>query len=218
MIAWFRIFKKKIRKMDVFKVCLAASVLIHGIAYGSYYISNLPKFESDDTVYEAKNFKAANVDVDFIDLPPPGLLGSDSNPAPVKKEEWIEGTSKNAPDAKNTDVDINRMSGTGTDPDGYLSADLGDRGPVPIVDFDLNRYFPPAARSANITRKTVLVRVQINEDGSVQSYKIITPPAGYGFDVAAIKVIKKIRFKPGYTGGRPVKMFMNLPITFVLED
>ena len=115
-------------------------------------------------------------------------------------------------------MNINRISGDGTDPDGYLSSAFGDRPPVPIIDFDLNRYFPSEARSANITRKTVLVRLQVNEDGSMKSMRIVSPPAGFGFDEAALTVVKKIRFKPGVVSGRPVKMFLNLPITFVLED
>ena len=210
--------KQTIQRIDIYRLCLAFSIFIHGAAYGAYYISNLPQSENGEKVYDAKNFKAVNVDVDFIDLPPPGLLGGSSNPAPVQKEEWIEGTGKNAKDAENTDVNINRFSGDGTDPDGYLSSDFGDRAPVPIIDFDLNRYFPPAARSANITRKTVIVQLQINEDGAMKSVRITSPPSDYGFDEAALKVVQKIRFKPGIAGGRPVKMLVKLPITFVLED
>jgi protein TonB len=210
--------KQKIQRIDVFKLCVSISILVHGIAYSAYYISNLPELIDDETVYDANNYKAADVDVDLIDLPPAGLLGGSSNPAPVKKEEWIEGTGKNAPDAENTDVNINRMSGDGTDPDGYLSADFGDHPPIPIINFDLNRYFPQAARSANITRKTVIVHLQINEDGSIKNARIVTPPSGYGFDEAALTVIRKISFKPGFVRGRPVKMFLKLPITFVLED
>src|SRR3990172_11399299 len=121
MSSRYRIIRQKIKQMDIYTLCLAFSIFVHGAAYGAYYISNLPEVGNDDMVYDAKNFKAVDVDVDFIDLPPPGLLGGFSNPAPVKREEWIEGTGINASDANNTDVDINRMSGDGTDPDGYLS-------------------------------------------------------------------------------------------------
>jgi protein TonB len=218
MTATFNIIRQKIRQMDVYRLCLAISIVVHSTAYGAYYIANLPvSSDNDDKVYDAKNFKSVDVDVDFIDFPPPGILQG-SVAAPVQKEEWIEGTGKNAKDAENTDVNINRISGDGTDPDGYLSSDFGDRAPTPIVDFDLNRYFPHAARSANITRKSVVVQLQINEDGSMKSVRIISPPAGYGFDEAAMKVVNKIRFRPGYVGGKPVKMFVQLPITFVLED
>jgi|SRR5271157_816704 len=218
MAARIIILMRRIRQFDIFKLCLAASIILHGAAYGAYYLSTLPEFDGDSKVYDAKNFHQQNMDVDFIDLPPPNLLIDSSNPAPVKKEEWIEGTGRDAKDAENSDTNINRISGEGTDPDGYLSSALGDRPPLPVIDFDLNRYFPAQARSANITRKTVVVSLQINEDGAIRSVRIVSRPAGYGFDEAALKVVHKIRFRPGYVGGRPVKMFMNLPITFVLED
>jgi len=218
MSASFIILIKKIRQIDIFRLCLAVSIILHGAAYSAYILSTLPEFDGNGKVYDAKNYKIENMDVDFIDLPPPNLLIDTSNPAPVKKEEWVEGSGRDAKDAENTDANINRISGDGTDPDGYLSSALGDRPPVPVIDFDLNRYFPAQARSANITRKTVLIHLQINEDGSMKNVRIVSPPAGYGFDEAALKVINKIRFRPGYVGGRPVKMFMKLPISFVLED
>ena len=218
MLARFSILIKKIRRIDIFRLCLAVSIILHGAAYGAYFLSTLPEFDGDSKVYDAKNYQQQNIDVDFIDIPPPNILIDSSNPAPVKKEEWIEGSGRDAKDAENIDANINRISGEGTDPEGFLSSSLSDRPPLPIIDFDLNRYFPAQARSANITRKTVVIHLQINEDGSIKSVRIISPQAGYGFDEAALKVIYKIRFRPGYVSGRPVKMFMNLPITFVLED
>lgn len=211
MRAWFK-------RTDPYVLCLIFSVTLHGVCYGAYFISNLPSFSDDDSVYDADSISFKDVDVDFIDLPPSVPLGGDSNPAPVEKEEWIEGIGTDRPDAENTDQNINRLSGDGTDADGYMFADLSDRPPEPIIDFDLNRFFPAAARSANVTRKTVVVQIQVNDDGSLKSGKIISPPSGYGFDEAAMKVLERIRFRPGKIGGRPVKMVLRLPITFVLED
>jgi protein TonB len=204
--------------MDLFELCLTVSIVLHGIGCGAYYISNLPSMSTDDEMYDADNLKLKNVDIDFIDLPPSVLLGGDTNPAPVEKEEWIEGTGKDKPDADNTDININKLSGDGTDTEGYMYADLSDHPPIPILDFDLNKYFPQAARSANITRKTVLLMMQVNEDGSIKSAKIISPPSGYGFDEAAMKVVQRLRFRPGKVSGRAVKMLLHLPITFKLED
>lgn len=206
------------RRKDPYALCLAFSIALHGICYGTYYLSSLPSFSDNGAVYDASSIVMKDVDVDFIDLPPSVPLGGDSNPAPVEKEEWIEGTGTDSPDAENVDQNVNRLSGDGTDADGYMFADLSDRPPQPIIDFDLNRYFPAAARSASITRKTVVVQMQVNEDGSLKSAKIISPPSGYGFDEAAMKVMDRIRFRPGKIGGKPVKMVLRLPITFVLED
>ncbi len=209
----------RIREMDLFELCLTVSLILHGAACTAYLVSTLPSFAGDDDkVFDAAAMDMKNVEVDFIDLPPSVLLGGDTNPAPVEKEEWIEGSGKDKPDADSTDVDINKLSGDGTDTDGYMYAELSDHPPVPIIDFDLNRYFPQAARTANITRKTVLLQIQVNEDGSIRSAKVISPPSGFGFDEAAMKVVNRMRFRPGKIGGRAVKMLMQIPMTFVLEN
>jgi len=210
--------RDRIRGMDLFELCLTVSLIIHGAGCIAYLISVLPTFSDDEKIFDAAAMKLKDVEVDFIEMPPSILMGGDTNPAPVQKEEWIEGSGTDRPDADNVDVDINRLSGDGTDEDGYMYADLSDRPPIPLIDFDLNRYFPQAARTANITRRTVLLRIQVNSDGSVQSARIISPPSGYGFDEAAMKVMQKIRFRPGKIGGKPVKMVMQIPITFVLEN
>ncbi|MBP7737396.1 MAG: energy transducer TonB [Spirochaetes bacterium] len=211
--------RKKIKAMDLFELCLTISIILHAAAGGAYFISNMPSFTTDeDELIDASKIKMKDVDVDFIDIPSSVPLGGDTNPAPVEKEEWIEGTGKDKPDAESTDIDINKLSGDGTDKDGYMFADLSDHPPVPIIDFDLNRYFPQAARSANITKKTVLLQMQVNEDGSINSAKIVSPPSGYGFDEAAMKVVARLRFRPGKVSGRTVKMLLRVPITFVLEN
>ena len=208
---------RKFKQTDIFKLCLTTSILFHSAVCGAYLISTLPSIK-DGTIYDAKNYKAANADVDFVDVPPAELFGGLSNPAPVEKKEWVEGTGKNRPDADTTDVNLNRVSGNGTDPDGYLSSELSDHPPVPVINFDINRFFPPEAKSASITRKTVVLSIQVDEDGTPKKIKIISPASGYGFDEAALRIMHKIHFKPGRVDGKPVKMFMELPFTFVLDD
>jgi protein TonB len=208
--------KARIGRRDLFQLCLTASILLHAVIAAAYYVSGMPVPGGEDKIYNAKNMK--DVEVDFIEIPVSVPLGGDTNPAPVEKSEWIEGTGKNKPDAPNTDVNINTLSGDGTDKDGYMYADLADRQPIPIIDFDLNKYFPREARSANITRKTVLLEMQINEDGSIQKAVIISPPSQYGFDEAAMKVVQRLRFRPGKVKGKAVKMVIQKPITFVLEQ
>ncbi|TFH41560.1 MAG: hypothetical protein E4G96_05275 [Chrysiogenales bacterium] len=63
-----------------------------------------------------------------------------------------------------------------------------------------------------------MVQLQGNDDGALKIAKIISPPFGYGLDEAAMKVLDRIRFRPGKLGGRPVKMVLRLPIIFLLED
>jgi periplasmic protein TonB len=214
-----KIIIQKLRKSDLFKRCISFSFSLHVVIIGIYYISSMPAFSSNETeVFDIRDVSFKNAEVDFIDLPASVILGGDTNPAPVQKEEWIEGKSSNKPEAGNTDVNINKLSGTGTDPDGYMFADLADHPPVPIIDFDPDEYFPRAAKSANIYRSTVVVEVQVNENGSVNNFRVLSAASAYGFDEAATKVISRIRFRPGKLNGKTVKMMTRLPIVFALSD
>lgn len=179
----------------------------------------MPAFSSDENkIYDSSNINFKDAEVDFIELPASVMLGGNTNPAPVQKEEWVEGAGQDKPDANNTDVNINKLSGTGTDQDGYMFADLADHPPVPIIDFDPDEFFPKAARSANISRSSVLVEVQVDENGSINNFKILSADSAYGFNDAAEKVLARMRFRPGKLNGNPVKMLARLPIVFALQD
>jgi periplasmic protein TonB len=219
MILKYNQIKQRFQKADLYNRSIGFSFLLHTLIIGIYYLSTMPAFSSNGSeVFDSKNISFKNAEVDFIDLPQSVMLGGDTNPAPVQKEEWIEGKDRNKPDADNTDVNINKLSGTGTDPDGYMFADLADHPPVPIIDFDPDEFFPKAARSANISRSTVLVEVQVNENGSINNFKVLKAASAYGFDEAAVKVIARMRFRPGKINGRAVKMLARLPIVFALQD
>jgi protein TonB len=148
---------------------------------------------------------------------PPELIGGDSSPAPVEKSEWVEGSKKTGPEPVESDINTNQISDNGTDKDGYLFSFNGDSPPRAIVDFDLRQYYPPEAKSANIKNFQVTVLVQVDEDGSLISANIASGKASYGFNEQAMKVVKRMRFSPGYKKGKRVKMAHYLPITFTLE-
>lgn len=188
--------------------------MLHSVGLSAYFISKIPSDNNSDY----NNIPIEDVELDYIDIPPE-LIGGDKNPAPVEKQEWIEGTSKDKnaiSDDKETDV--NAVSGDGTDEEGYQLGFKVDRYPEPVIDFDLEDYFPKEARRADITQKSVMLLVKVDETGSLKGARIISDPAGYGFDDAAMKVVKRLRFRPGYLKGNPVKMIFRLPINFILED
>ncbi|HMV41939.1 MAG TPA: energy transducer TonB [Leptospiraceae bacterium] len=191
---------------------LFLSIFIHFSVYAAYYISTIINIEEVDS----DNIKQ-DMDVNFEEIPPE-LIGGTSSPAPVEKSEWVEGSNKNADDPIDEDISVNAVSGNGTDKDGYLFSFNGDKVPTPIIDFDLKQFFPAAAKAANITDKTVVVLVQIDETGALKSAKIASGKAGYGFDEAAIKIINMARFSPGYVKGKPVKMSHRVPINFTLDE
>ncbi|HNW29612.1 MAG TPA: energy transducer TonB [Spirochaetota bacterium] len=212
--------KKKIRKMrrwirarDRFTLCIAVSLFLHGSGYAAYFIATRPweNASFDESAVE-------QVEAEFLDIPPDLVRfdSGDSNPAPVEKKEWVEGVSDKGKDP--TDEGEDRVSGTGTDPEGYYFSFSADRMPEPIVDFDLNEYFPREARTASIKRKTVVVMVKIDERGSLRGVELVSERAGLGFDEAALKVVKRMRFRPGRKDGKAVKMLCKLPITFELDQ
>jgi len=202
-----------LKKQDLFRLCLTGSLVLHLTVVSGYYISQYIKFET----YEQEEI-FRDVEVDFEEIPPE-LIGGDKNPAPVEKQEWVEGSNKNGKDPEPTEeTDPNLVSGTGTDKDGYMFSYFGDKPPTPIVDFDLKRFFPEAAKSANISEKVVVMVVQVDEKGKLISAKIVSGEAGYGFDEAAMRIVNLIRFSPGYIKGRPVRMSHRMPIHFTLED
>jgi protein TonB len=213
--------KIKLHKPDLFKIALFISLFIHGTAYAIYFISSY-------NIFTREEFTEAPIEqeVDFDwqpDIPaeiPAEMVGqgSGSNPAPVEKMDWVEGTGdSNSPDAAEEEIDFNAVSGNGTDKDGYLFYTTGDSQPVVQIDFDLARYFPPAAKKANITEHTVLLSVQIDEKGKLQGAKIASRPFGYGFEEAALRVARLARFRPGFRSGVAVKMRYTVSIHFILD-
>ncbi|MCU0823056.1 MAG: energy transducer TonB [Leptospira sp.] len=205
----------KLRRFGLFKASLIFSCVLHLFGFFVYFILTLPS----EAAYKDSN-DMDQVDVAFEEIPPE-LLGGTSSPAPVEKQEWVEGSNqdKSLEDKPDTsDINPNQLSGNGTDKDGFLFSFNGDRPPTPIIDFDLKAYFPEAAKAANISQKTVVLLVQVDETGTLQGVKVVSGRAGYGFDEAAIRIIQRARFAPGYDKGKPTRMAHRLPISFDLED
>ncbi|XDD56207.1 energy transducer TonB [Leptospira sp. WS4.C2] len=202
----------KLRRFGLFRASLFASVSLHILCYLIYFILTLPS----SAAFQETSME--DMDVSFEEIPPE-LIGGTSSPAPVEKQEWVEGSNKDAEEKPdNSDLNPNQLSGNGTDKDGYLFSFNGDRPPTPIIDFDLKAYFPEAAKAANISQRTVVVMVQVDEQGVLQGVKIVSGRAGYGFDEAAIRIIQRARFSPGYDKGKPTRMAHRLPISFDLEE
>lgn len=196
----------------LFRASLIISLVIHLTAAGSYFISQgLPT--SSMALENGMDLERQEFEVDI----PPELIGGDSNPAPVDRQDWAEGSSKTGADPEEKEINTNQISGDGTDKNGYLFSFNGDMPPKAIVDFDLRQYYPAEAKSANIKEYQVTVLVQIDEAGSLISANIASGKAPYGFNEQAIKAVKRMRFSPGYKSGKRVKMAHYLPVTFSLE-
>ncbi|PJZ70920.1 energy transducer TonB [Leptospira perolatii] len=189
-------------------------MLLHFVAFGSYYAATHWEYEDVDS----ERLEIEDIEVDIQDIPPE-LVGGENSPAPVEKQEWVEGTKKDGEDPEEQDVDFNKVSGDGTDKDGYLYAVYGDRPPTPIIDFDLRDFFPPKAKQQGISYAKTIVEVRVDEQGNLVDARVIKADIRkYGFEEAAINIVKYARWSPGYLNGRPTRMNHRIPVNFNLED
>jgi TonB family protein len=101
--------------------------------------------------------------------------------------------------------------------------------PVPIYEVDENpredkkvsAIYPPEAKDRGI-QAVVIMSIQIRKNGRVRRVKIISirPRAAksYGFGKAAIRALKKYRFRPAKYKGKPVDVVVRYVYRFVLEE
>jgi len=197
----------------LFRLSVVLSLLVHMIVFSGYFLMGSGITEDGAAFLNTSELEYPDIEMDI----PLELIGGDTTPAPVEKQEWIEGTNKDGDDPAESDIDTNRISGDGTDKDGYLFSFNGDAPPRAIVDFDLRQYYPREALNANIREYQVTVLVQIDERGSLISANIMSGKAPYGFNEQALKAVKRMRFTPGYKAGKRVKMAHYLPVLFTLD-
>lgn len=77
--------------------------------------------------------------------------------------------------------------------------------------------YPAAARRRNIEGK-VLVRAEVQADGRCSRVELKTPSDSELLNQAALDAVKKWRFVPATLGGQTVTAWVEVPITFKLEN
>jgi protein TonB len=81
----------------------------------------------------------------------------------------------------------------------------------------LSRNYPPLLRDAGVVG-TVTVRMRGMENGSVDPESVASENSTHeAFGDAAKRVVERMRFRPAKVGGRAVKVWVTLPVTFQLE-
>ena len=75
--------------------------------------------------------------------------------------------------------------------------------------------YPEIARKAHI-EGTVLLDVVVDTNGAVADVKV-KKGIGGGCDEEAVRATKTLRFTPGYTDGKPVRMKIVLPVRFAMR-
>ena len=98
---------------------------------------------------------------------------------------------------------------------GYLA--FADKMPEPVgglpAIYKLIEY-PEIAKRAGVEGK-VYVLAFINESGGVDDVKVVKG-IGAGCDEATVEAVKKSKFSPGESAGKPAKVKMSLQIQFKL--
>ncbi|RMD94099.1 MAG: M56 family peptidase [Calditrichaeota bacterium] len=101
-------------------------------------------------------------------------------------------------------------------PSGY------DNLPEPIGGFQAiqqNLHYPEKARSAGIQDRVIL-HVLIDENGQTTKINVLKKSkyTDMGFEEAAMEVLKKVQWNPAHKNGKPVKMWVAIPVVFRLNN
>ncbi len=75
--------------------------------------------------------------------------------------------------------------------------------------------YPPRAKELGV-EGIVILEVDIDKKGRVVAVRVVKR-AGFGFDEAAVNMIKNSKFLPAYSDGRPVPVRMRFTIVFRLQ-
>jgi protein TonB len=104
-------------------------------------------------------------------------------------------------------------SGTGTGSGGF-GLNQVDIPPVPIKKVE--PQFPDVARQMGISGKVVL-RFLVEPDGRVARASVVAAKPREVFNLCALEAIGEWRFKPGRYRGKPVAVWVELPVSFRLS-
>ena len=96
-----------------------------------------------------------------------------------------------------------------------VSAPLYEVDSPPTVIGEVKIPYPEEARARGV-EGTVVLRVLVDETGTVRSVKHVSGPGG-GLDEAAVKAVARFRFRPAMRRGQPVATEIRYTYTFELD-
>ena len=86
----------------------------------------------------------------------------------------------------------------------------------PKIKFLAEKKYPEAASKAG-KEGEVLLQVTIDENGVPRDIVALTD-IGFGFEAAAIEMLRKSTFRPATKAGKPISLQVQIPVTFTLKD
>jgi len=156
------------------------------------------------------------------DKPVPRVFGSQMEGSSGEGVALPEGNTTNADPNRPRPKEIPKAPPTTGAPappgeaTGFVPVDDSQLADFPELADEVKAPYPPEAEARQI-QGTVQVRVEVNPDGSVHSARVLKG-LGYGLDEAAIKAIRKFKFKPARDrAGRSVPAVIVWRYTFQLD-
>lgn len=89
---------------------------------------------------------------------------------------------------------------------------------APVVIGSISPVYPDFARKAGV-QGTVILEVEVYSDGVIGDIRVkksVQSGPG-GLDEAAIAAVRKVKFQPGRSSGRPVDTLLIIPVEFSLN-
>jgi protein TonB len=205
----------KLKYRKVMELSLIASLAILLIVFQAFKV-----FEEKSNLGDQK----VDVQIDVQDIPKTEQVKRP--PAPSRPAIPIESEDEDISEdetIETTEIDLTELPPPPPAPEQEdESATIFiayDEAPQPIGGFaaiQKNLEYPEIARKAGV-EGTVFVKVLVDAKGNVVDTDVIKSLGNNGCDEAAIKAIKSVKWKPAMQRDKPVKVWVSIPVRFMLK-
>jgi len=127
----------------------------------------------------------------------------------VRKAGFIPGQSGGKPIDTLLLVPVEFKLEDGT-PSGFVSWDK-----PPVLIGSISPVYPDSARVKGV-QGTVVLEIEVLKDGSIRDIFVKRSVPG-GLDGAAIEAVRKVRFEPALSEGKPIDVKLYIPVEFKLD-
>lgn len=193
-----------------------ATIIVLSIFVVGFY--TMPKFQTPTLTQEAYIAPIENIDI------PPETEQFEKPPAPLRPSIPVESEAEEI-DAELTIEETDLADFIAIDaplppPVSDLRFVPYDEPPEPIGGYaalQKNVRYPEIAREAELEGR-VIVKAQINKDGTVNNTLILKGLPGTGLDESAMNAVKMTAWKPAYQRDKPVTVWISVPVNFRLKS
>jgi len=89
---------------------------------------------------------------------------------------------------------------------------------LPQLTKEVQAGYPPEAEEAGV-QASVTLELDVGDDGSIEDARLLqASPAGWGFELAALRAVWQFEFSPAYAGEVPVPVRITYTYHFILEE